>query len=233
MKAGAERNKVIVLVLLLAVAAVLLYQQFSSPPGAPPPASRPKAPAPARQLRAAADDLLDNRTAPRARPASRTDNEFKPSLKRSKPGEGPDPLKLDPTLRTDLLAKVRAAGYEGAERNLFQFGAAKPKPTPQQIEAAKKEAATAAAKAAAVGNTAPSKPPEPTAPPVTMKYYGFANRPGDARKRAFLMDGEDIIVAAEGEVINKRYLVVRIGVNSLVVEDVKFRSRQTLPLQES
>ena len=47
------------------------------------------------------------------------------------------------------------------------------------------------------------------------------------------MDGEDIVVAAEGEVIKKRYRVVRVGINSIVMEDMEFRSQQTLPLQES
>ena len=35
------------------------------------------------------------------------------------------------------------------------------------------------------------------------------------------------------EVIKRRYRVVRIGVNSLVVEDIEFKSEQTLPLQET
>ncbi|MBI3667223.1 MAG: hypothetical protein HY236_13530 [Acidobacteria bacterium] len=231
MKIGTERKKVILLVALLSLAGYLLYQQFMSPPDVAAPAARP-APA-ARQIRLGADEILDSRTTPKARAAVRTSNDFKPVLKRSKPGEGPDPLKMDPTLRTDLLAKVQAVNYEGVERNLFQFGAAKPKPTPQQIAAAKKEAAAAAAKAGLASDGTPAKPAEPTAPPVNMKYYGYAARAGDSRRRAFLMDGEEIIVAVEGEVIKKRYRVVRIGLNAMVVEDLQFKSQQTLPLQES
>jgi len=231
MKAGAEKKKVIVLAALMSVAAGSWYYQFSSASSpASPPARVAAAPtAQARQVRSAADEILD-RGVPKARSAS---NEFKPSLKTGKPGEGPDPDKVDPTLRTDLLAKVQAVQYQGAERNLFQFGAVKPKPTPQQIEAAKVEAAKAAEQLAAAQKAKPAEPPKPTAPPVTMKYFGYANRPGDMHRRAFLMDGEDILVTYEGDVIKKRYRVVRIGVSSLVVEDLQFHSEQTLPLQEN
>jgi len=38
-------------------------------------------------------------------------------------------------------------------------------------------------------------------------------------------------VAEEGEIIKKRYKVVRIGVNSVVMEDTQFNNTQTLPLQ--
>jgi hypothetical protein len=98
-------------------------------------------------------------------------------------------------------------------------------------------------KYAFVGPPAPPKPvevkppPPPQAPPVPLKYYGFVNplqTPGP--KRAFFLDGEDIIVAAEGDMVKKRYKIVRIGVNSAVVEDTQFEKAQnkaqTLPLVE-
>lgn len=240
MKVGSqERGKVIILAILLVVAGVLVYQQFisgpTSPAAAPPTRTTqpPRAKAVDRQVRSAADDILGERSAQKIRTAARTSNDFKPAIKKFKPGEGPDPDKADPTLRVDLLAKVQAVEYEGVERNLFQFGPPRPKLTPQQVAAAKKEAAAAAKLAEEKKNAKPSEPPKPTAPPVNMKYFGFANRSGDNRKRAFLMDGDDILVASEGEVLKKRYKVVRIGINSLVVEDLQFHSEQTLPLQES
>lgn len=231
MKLGAEPKKVAVLILLLAAAA-LFYQPFASNPATPSAAAPARtSPPAARQLRGGADDVLDSRTAARAK-SQRATGDFRPSLKKSKPGEGPDPVQLDPTLRTDLLAKVQAVDYQGVERNLFQFGARKPKVTPPPAEAPKPEP-SASKPSASSSDGPPPEPPKPTAPPVTMKYYGYVNRPGDARKRAFLMDGEEIFVAVEGEVIKKRYRVVRIGINSLVVEDMDFKSQQTLPLQES
>lgn len=81
----------------------------------------------------------------------------------------------------------------------------------------------------------PAPPPPPTAPPpppITLKYYGYSSARADNRKHAFFLDGDDILVAAEGETVKKRYRVVRIGVNSVVMEDTQFKHEQTLPLQE-
>ncbi len=231
MKAGAEPKKVAILVGLLAVAAYLLYDQFQPDPGSRPAAAPARTAPPARQIRSAADELLGGGGAAKTRSSQRIMKEFKPVLKRSKPGEGPDPVKLDPTLRQDLLAKVQSLDYQTAERNLFQFGTPKPKVDPQ-AEAAKEAAAPPKANGPGgpAANTPPAKAPPP---PIQLKYYGYANRPGDTRRRALLMDGEEIFVAVEGEVLRRRYRVVRIGINSIVIEDVEFKSEQTLPLQET
>ena len=74
-------------------------------------------------------------------------------------------------------------------------------------------------------------PPAPSAPPIPLKYYGFTNTKGEPRKKAFFLDGEDIIVAWEGETVKSRYKVVRVGVNSIEMEDTQFKSKQTLPLE--
>ena len=78
-------------------------------------------------------------------------------------------------------------------------------------------------------------PPPPTAPPIPLKFYGWINpHQTTAPKRAFFLDGEDIMVVTEGETIKKRYKIVRIGLNSAVVEDTQFKAnnQQTLPLVE-
>ena len=41
---------------------------------------------------------------------------------------------------------------------------------------------------------------------------------------------DDIFVAAEGDLIKKRYKVVRIGASSVEVEDTQFNHTQMLPL---
>ena len=80
---------------------------------------------------------------------------------------------------------------------------------------------------------AAAAPPEPAAPPIPLKFYGFINPVRTVGpKRAFFLDGDDIVVANEGQMIKNRYKIVRIGVNSADVEDTQFKknSRQTLPL---
>ena len=51
-------------------------------------------------------------------------------------------------------------------------------------------------------------------------------------RRAFFLDGEDIVQAGENETIRNRYKIIRIGVNSAVVEDTVAKNQQTLPLAE-
>ena len=52
-------------------------------------------------------------------------------------------------------------------------------------------------------------------------------------ERAFLIGDEDqVFIATEGDVFKKRYRVVRIGVNSIVIEDLQFKDKQSLPLEQ-
>ena len=95
-------------------------------------------------------------------------------------------------------------------------------------EAEAKAAADAAAKAA----EPPPAPVKPPPPPINLKYYGFISPANSAIKRAFFLDGDEIFVAGEGDLIRKKYKVVRIGVNSAVVEDTEHQNQQTIALTE-
>jgi hypothetical protein len=232
MKLGAERKKVVFLVVLTGAAAYLLYSNvFSSAPGSgsgnsPGTSSARPATPDARLPAAAPSSTAPAAASGRTAASRRTSQEFRPAWKRK---TAVDTSSIDPKLRLDLLAKVQAVELGPAERNLFQFGAAaapalprEPRPiipkTPDQIRAEQ------AAAAAAIG------PPPP--PPIPLKYYGYTAQRLDGHKRAFFLDGDDIFVAAEGDVVKRRYKVVRIGVNSAVVEDTQLNSTQTLPLAE-
>ncbi len=75
-------------------------------------------------------------------------------------------------------------------------------------------------------------PPPPPPPPIPLKFYGFSgNKSGP--KQVFLSKGEDIFIAKEGQIIDRRYKIVKIGPNSVDVEDVLTNNRQTLPLAAS
>ena len=83
---------------------------------------------------------------------------------------------------------------------------------------------------------APPTPPKPVIPPIPLKFYGYVSdsrnvSPGTP-KRAFFLDGEDIVVAGENDVIHNRFKIIRISVNSAVVEDTANKNQQTLPLVE-
>ncbi len=162
---------------------------------------------------------------------ARAGAEFRPSMKK-RPEDRVDPNKIDPTLRLDLLAKVQSVSLEGGARNLFQFGAAAPPPsTPlAPIPKVGKVVVNGPPPPPAV-IPPPGPPPAPSAPPIPLKYYGFTNTKGEPRKKAFFLDGEEIIVAWEGETVKSRYRIVHIGVNSIEMEDTQFKSKQTLPLE--
>ncbi|MGH9667513.1 MAG: hypothetical protein ACRD9L_24080, partial [Bryobacteraceae bacterium] len=78
----------------------------------------------------------------------------------------------------------------------------------------------------------PADPPKPPPAPIPLKFYGFVNPVARGPKRAFFIEGDDIFVAAEGDTIKNRYKVIRIGVNSAVVEDTSNKNQQTLKLVE-
>lgn len=230
MKFGAEPKKIAALVGLTGLAAYLLYSNLISSPA--PSSGAAVDSRLARQL--PADSALVSAAQTAATPARfsggrrTTREEFRPSLKH----KGVDTSTIDPRLRLELLAKVVAVDLAPAERNLFQFGAA----TPAAAEPAKiipKTQAQIQAQIQAEQARLNQPPPGPPPPPaITLKYYGYTAQRADGHKRAFFLDGDDIFVAAEGELIKKRYKVVRIGVNSVEVEDTQFNHTQMLPLAE-
>lgn len=118
---------------------------------------------------------------------------------------------LDPTVRMDLLKSSEDVTYKGAGRDIFQN-----QPEPAIPQPVKK-----------VIDTGPPPPPPP--PPIPLKFYGFSgNKSGP--KQAFLSKGDDIFIAKEGQIIDRRYKILKIGPNSIEVEDVLNNNRQTLPL---
>jgi hypothetical protein len=219
-KLGADPKKIGILVGLVAVAAYFFISSRFSSDG----------PSSVATGRTAASSTA---TRPAARAQYRTvqqssnTKEFRPSLK----PKSIDPATIDPTLRLDLLAKLKKVDADAGTRSLFEISAT---PPPSVVNI--KEPGPIAIAQRFVGpiyQEPPKPPPDPKAPPVPLKFYGFVNRTKAGDKRAFFMDGEEIIIASEGDVVKKRYKIVRIGVNSAVVEDTEFKSnnQQTLPLE--
>jgi len=228
---GAEPKKLVILGVLVAVAAYFLISSHTD-----------EGPGPVPSARNSVNAVVPSETRPPSRAQARSGRgggqnlrEFRPSLK----PKDFDRSAVDPTLRLDLLAKLKSVQVEDSARSLFKFNDAP--------EVAKvKEPEPIKPKYMFVGPPAPPSQKEaeakaaaaiPPAPPIPLKFYGFIHAeraPGP--RRAFFLDGEDIIVAAEGDVIKKRYKIVRIGVNSAVVEDTQFEKasnkQQTLPLVE-
>ena len=242
MKFGAEPKKVAILVALLVVAGIVFVINSGGDSSAPPQASPAKpaavpgsgaspAPSPA-PTQAATTRPPEPDT---GRRAGRGATEFRPSVRPKRGEERVDPLTIDPTLRLDLLAKLQEVKVEGQRRSIFDFSQPEPpKPDPKQAAASKTPAPSPLVKPEdKVAEAAkPAEPEKPKAPPIPLKFYGYLSRPNLPAKRAFFMDGDEIHVVSEGDVVKKRYKIVRIGINSVVVEDTQFNQQQTLPLEE-
>lgn len=146
--------------------------------------------------------------------SSTTGGKRNPAAERGKP----HPLlaqTLDPTLRFDLLKSSEGVTYKGSGRDIFR--SQPPPPDIPKVVTPPVQVQT---------NT----PPPP--PPINLKLYGYAQHKNGEAKRIFLSSGEDIFVAKEGDIVNRRYKILKINNNSVDVEDVLTNNTQTLYLSQ-
>lgn len=124
-------------------------------------------------------------------------------------------------VRLEALKQPRpAAGAAG--RNPFRFYTPPP-PPPPPAPAAKPPGA---APPQPQGPVVPAGPPPP--PPITLKYIGLMEGvPGQGKVAAF-SDCRTTMHGREGEIIAGQYRLVRIGVESVVLEYVDGRGRTTI-----
>jgi len=231
---GAEPKKLaILLVLLVAAGGTYYWMSRPDPPAgtntAATPVSRPAAPVPSPSSKVVrtTTSSYGPRTATRGGRISASGDDFRPSLK---PPDGLDVSGIDPTLQLDRLAKLRNVSVEGGSRSLFEFYTPPPPPPPpppKQPPIVPKPPPTAAELKAAELVKGPPPPP-----PIPLKFYGYSGALRSNVRRAFFLDGEDIVQAGENETIHNRYKIIRIGVNSAVVEDTIAKNTQTLQLAD-
>lgn len=123
---------------------------------------------------------------------------------------------LDPSLKFELLKASEEKEYAGGKRNIFR----------EYVEPAKIEPPK---EPVIVPKPVDTGPPPP--PPINLKYYGYANKPGEPRK-VFLSSGDEVFIAEEGQIVQRRYKVLKISGTSVEVEDVLNNNRQTIPLTQ-
>lgn len=111
-----------------------------------------------------------------------------------------------------------------AERNPFRF---EPKPLPAPMSMPYSGGGAPGARGARPDSAQPPGPLGP--PPIPLKFIGILDAPG-AGKIAALSDGRNVFNGREGDIIDGRYRIVHIGVESIVLERVDGSGRQTIPL---
>jgi hypothetical protein len=135
-----------------------------------------------------------------------------------------------PDLRLDLLAKIHDTVYTGSNRDIFNGSAPPPstKPQPGSPKPLHRRPS---------GDIYPSTPPphvEAPLPPVAVpaQFFGYAARPGNTRRVAFFLSGEDVIVVAEGDTFLGNYRLVHIGNDSADVEEMSSGRHATVQLEK-
>jgi hypothetical protein len=158
----------------------------------------------------AAPTVPTTTTEPSAKPQS-------PQPKRN--GTKVDPSELDVKLEA-LRQPPTATG--ASERNPFRFKPPPPPPPPPP-------------KQVPTTPVVPVDPGPPPPPPITIKFIGVLET-ARGKVGAFIDCGDPsgrnraTFAGREGEVVEGRYRVVRIGIESAVVEYQDGRGRTTLPL---
>lgn len=98
------------------------------------------------------------------------------------------------------INRVQSAEYKSSGRNPFS-DVPPPPPPPKVLKPGDK------------GYTPPPPPPPPPPPqlPPNVKFFGYGTVPNGTARRAFLSDGDEVYIVAEGDTLLGRYRVTKIG----------------------
>jgi hypothetical protein len=126
---------------------------------------------------------------------------------------GGDSSVLDPTIRYAQLQIIEKERYQGSGRNIFRDEAA-----PIRGE-----------HSPALLPPPPTPVPAAAEPQIALRLFGFVSLLDVPRKGCF-GDGDDLFVAGEGQIVNRRYRILKVKTNSVEVEDLIEHSKHTLSL---
>ena len=140
----------------------------------------------------------------------------------ARPNPHATPSRLDPALHPEGMLLTESLVYSGRGRNIFA-------PVASQVAAAtpvKIPTPMAPARYVPPANTSNLPPP---APPIELRFFGTETRP-DGKRQAFFLRGDDVLVAATGDVVSRRYRVGTISANSVEVTDLTNNNTQRIPM---
>jgi hypothetical protein len=131
---------------------------------------------------------------------------------------------LDPTLDESAMLRTESLVYSGTGRNIFSATYVPPVALPSHVPNPRANGGAAAAPKPFV----PTGPPPP--PPIDLKFFGTAIR-ANGQRQIFLLQGDNVYLAEQGDIVARKYKIVGISSNSIQVEDLVNNDTQTLPLQ--
>jgi hypothetical protein len=128
---------------------------------------------------------------------------------------------------TDIELEALNAPRDDApvpERNLFRFEVKAPPPAP-----APRRVVTPPPRPVPTGPPVPQGPPPP--PPIPLRFIGLLNAPAQAGRVAILSDGRgNVLTGREGDIIEGRYRLLKIGADSVEMTYTDGRGRQVIRL---
>ena len=132
-------------------------------------------------------------------------------------------------LKLELLRR-NPPGVEEPARNPFRF---------QERAASAPERPSGSSPAAPTGRAAtplpsrpvPSGPTAPVTPPIPLRYIGLMDAPSQSGRLAILSDGRgNVFQGKEGDTIEGRYRVLKVGLETVELAHVDGRGQQTIRL---
>ncbi len=147
------------------------------------------------------------------------------SNRRAAAATGAPAIAAAPDVRLDALQAERPKPVS-AERNLFRFQPKAPPPPPPSVRQPGPNVGGPG------GTAAPGTPPGPP-PPIALKFIGLVEAPDSAQRIAVLSDGKNVFHGREGDIIEGRYRILRIGVESIELAYLDGRGRQSIRLTGS
>ncbi len=123
----------------------------------------------------------------------------------------------NPQLHREKMEAAQKAEYKSTGRNPFSEIA----PPPEAVKQAEARRF--------VGPIPLPPPPPPTLPP-NMKFFGYGTVPNGTSRRAFLADGDDVYIVAEGDTLLGRYRIVKVNNSNLEFEEISSGRRNTVAL---
>jgi hypothetical protein len=128
---------------------------------------------------------------------------------------------------TDIELEALKAPRDDApipERNLFRFVVKAPPPAP-----APRRVVAPPPRPVPTGPPVPQGPPPP--PPIPLRFIGLLNAPAQAGRVAILSDGRgNVLTGREGDIIEGRYRLLKIGADSVEMTYTDGRGRQVIRL---
>lgn len=118
------------------------------------------------------------------------------------------------------LDKARNTEYKSSGRNIFVAA-----PIPVPVTDAPK------AEEPVVVYNQPQPPPPPPPPVLNMKFFGYGTLPSGGPREAFLLDGDEVHIVTEGEIVQNHLKITHIGNERIEFEDTNTGLRGSKQLE--